>query len=120
MNRPYRPTRLLAIAAAYVIALQALLLPLSVAAGSPFIASLCAASASTDGAPAPASHNPSGCPCAAGCGMHCHFHALATPVQTPVSVHRAETGTPTALRLNAPILQTDASWHQFARGPPAA
>jgi hypothetical protein len=71
--------RLIALLAAYVVALQALLLPLTVAAGAAFDQGLCV-SAASGGAPSPtkspASHD-TGCACAAGCGMQCHAPALA-------------------------------------------
>ena len=70
--------------AAYVVALQALLLPLSVAVGSPLDLNLCAAASSVDSSQAPASHQ-SGSPCAAGCGMQCAIHALAGPPQISVA-----------------------------------
>jgi hypothetical protein len=69
MSKSLRCRHVIALAAAYVVALQALLLPLSVAAGSPFHSSLCAAAAATDGLPQPTGHD-GGCPCAAGCGRN--------------------------------------------------
>jgi hypothetical protein len=77
MSEFTRSRRAIALFAAYVVALQALLLPLSVAAG-PFMSSLCAAAMSADGSPTPAGHD-SGCPCAAGCGTHCCAQTLASP-----------------------------------------
>ncbi len=64
----------IAFVAACVVALQALLLPLSVAAAGPFDTAICV-SHLDNSAPV----TPSGCPCAAGCGMPCCVHALATP-----------------------------------------
>lgn len=80
MSKPLRSRRLIALLAAYVVALQALLLPLTVAAGAAFDGGLCTASASIDGAPPPANHD-GGCPCAAGCGMQCCTQALADAPQ---------------------------------------
>ena len=77
MSESTRSRRVIALFAAYVVTLQALLLPLSVAAG-PFKSRLCAAAMSADGAPPPAGHD-SGCPCAAGCGTHCCAQTLASP-----------------------------------------
>lgn len=77
MSESTRSRRVIALFAAYVVALQALLLPLSVAAG-PFMSSLCAAAMSADGSPTPAGHD-SGCPCAASCGTHCCAQTLASP-----------------------------------------
>lgn len=75
MRKPLRSQRWVALFAAYAMALQALLLPLAVASGSPFVNSLCATS-SHGGTQQPAGHQ-TGCPCAAGCGMQCHAHGLA-------------------------------------------
>jgi hypothetical protein len=77
MSESTRSRRVIALFAAYVVALQALLLPLSVAAG-PFMSSLCAAAMSADGSSTPAGHD-SGCPCAAGCGTHCCAQTVAGP-----------------------------------------
>ena len=81
MKMPIRPRRMIALLAAYVVVLQALLLPLSVAAGVPYASSICAASA--EGSHAPGSHE-SNCPCAAGGGMQCCMQALtgAPPLVT--------------------------------------
>ena len=80
MTRRTQPSRMLALLAAYVVALQALLLPLSVAAGAATGFSLCASASSATGG-TPAGH-PEGCPCAAGCGMQCcQQGAVALPPQ---------------------------------------
>jgi len=68
------PRPVIALIAAYVLALQALLLPLSVAA-APFAGGLCAAAQTNDGVPG----HTTGCPCAAGCGTHCCGAALTMP-----------------------------------------
>ena len=62
MSESTRTRRVIALIAAYVVTLQALLLPLSVAAG-PFKSSLCTAATSVNGSPSPAGHD-SGCACA--------------------------------------------------------
>lgn len=68
---------MIALAAAYLVVLQTLLLPLSVAAGSPFLGVLCTSSVSQ---PAGQPAKPGmACPCAAGCGMQCCAEALAAP-----------------------------------------
>ena len=72
MNKPLYARRLVAWCAAYVVALQALLLPLSLAVANTVDLSLCVTASKTDGTPA--SH-PTSCPCAAGCGMQCCVHA---------------------------------------------
>jgi hypothetical protein len=78
-----RSRRIVALAAAYVIGLQALLLPLSVAAGGVLVP-LCSGQASVGNAQGPVGHD-NGCPCAAGCGMQCGAHALAGPPQTVIA-----------------------------------
>jgi hypothetical protein len=119
MSEPIRSQRIIALIAAYVVALQALLLPLSVAAGSPFTTSLCAAAASADGAPSPSNHD-SGCPCAAGCGMQCCAQTFVGPTQITLArgVTRAVTMTP-ALVLEPVVRLADRS-PQIPRAPPVA
>ena len=80
MSQPKPARRVIALIAAYVVALQALLLPLSVAAGGPLQTSLC--SETSNGAPV---KHDGGCPCAAGCGMQCHMPALAGPPQIAIA-----------------------------------
>ncbi|HZL31383.1 MAG TPA: hypothetical protein VFC54_10035 [Pseudolabrys sp.] len=77
MTKSFRSRRSIALIAAYVIALQAVLLPLAVAAGGPFANSLCVTASSQASAPAgqDISHG-NGCLCAAGCGMQCCAQAL--------------------------------------------
>lgn len=82
MSKPLPARRIVALIAAYVVALQALLLPLSVAAGSPLPTSLC--SEAPTGAPA---QHDTGCPCAAGCGMQCCAQILLGPPQIDVASH---------------------------------
>jgi len=78
MNGIGRRFRVLALAAAYVVVLQALLLPLTVAATHARAADsmLCMNSVPADGEPAAPNQ---GCGCAAGCGMHCGTSAMGTP-----------------------------------------
>jgi hypothetical protein len=85
MNQPVRSRRLIAVVAAYVVALQALLLPLSLPIGGMLDASLCAAAQTVANAPSPAGDT-SGCPCAAGCGMPCCVHALGGPLQRAIAL----------------------------------
>jgi len=117
MKQAPRSRRIVALVAAYVVALQALLLPLSVAAGAAADFSLCTA-ASSHGAPQPASHDTS-CPCAAGCGMQCCVSALAVPPQTTIALARegARIAPPSVIASVArPYLRSP----QLARAPPAA
>lgn len=119
MREPKRARRLLALAAAYVVALQALLLPLSVAAASPFAGGLCAAAHSLESPPAPVPM-PAGCGCAAGCGMECGTqHALAPPsiVLVPFDTYIADNRPTSAL---APVVRPSVRGPQIPRAPPLA
>lgn len=119
MGEFFLPRRLVALAAAYVIALQVLLLPLSVAAGSAFDFSPCTAATLADGPPAPGGHD-TGCPCVANCGMLCCMPVLAVPPPDLAALDQtgAVAMTP-ALALSPVIRSTDRS-PQIPRGPPAA
>jgi hypothetical protein len=116
MKKPVRSRRIIALAAAYVVALQALLLPLSVAAAGPFAGGICASS--VDGPKAPG--HDSGCPCAAGCGTACCVQALIGPPQGAVAHFAAY------VRVIAPapaidaIVRPTAKGPQIPRAPPAA
>jgi hypothetical protein len=83
MHRPKRS--IVALIAAYAVALQALLLPLSVAAAGPFATALCA-DASTHG---PSSNHQAGCPCVAGCGAQCCEAATLPPDVTVAAALRS-------------------------------
>jgi hypothetical protein len=114
-----RPRPFIALAAVYVIALQALLLPLSVAVGgSPFFG-LCSSGASVASSQSPAGHQ-TGCPCAAGCGMQCCVHALAGPPQTLIVVDLMRTGAPLRPPALEPVVRPAMRSPQLARAPPAA
>jgi len=118
MNRTRR--RLIALAAAYVMGLQALLLPLSVAVGGAFTNVLCSAQQSVGNSQAPIGHN-TGCPCAAGCGMQCcAAYALAGPPRTVIVFGLSAAGD----LLPAPAVDAaprPAARHpQLARAPPVA
>jgi len=118
MNKLTRPRRLIALAAAYVVALQALLLPLSLAAASPFGTSLCAAAASAHGSSPPAGHD-SGCPCAAGCGMQCCVQALAGPPPGAITIFLTRTIAMAPEPASAPVIRLDYRSPQVPRAPPA-
>jgi hypothetical protein len=110
---------MIALAAAYVIVLQALLLPLSIVAGGPFGSSLCVTSTSVEGQPTPASHD-SGCPCAAGCGTQCCVQSLAGPPQftfAPVLSRVIATATAPAV---SPAIRLVDRRPQIPRAPPTA
>jgi hypothetical protein len=119
MSNLFQTRRFVALVAAYVIALQALLLPLSVAAGGPFKSGLCAAALSVDGPRLPAGHD-GGCPCAAGCGMQCCAQTLADPPQIMVAfVLTRATAMLQAPAIERVIRSADRS-PQVPRAPPAA
>lgn len=84
MSKPVRSRRLIALFAAYVVALQGFLLPLTVAAFAAPESVLCTATGAT--------HQPAnadgGCACAAGCGMQCGTPSLAGPSPQGVIVLR--------------------------------
>jgi hypothetical protein len=75
--------RFLAVAAAYAVALQVMLLPLSVAASSPFSTALCSASAKSQQTP---SKTDTGCACASGCGMQCCTPGFLSPPSSGVDL----------------------------------
>ena len=120
MSKSLRRRHFIALAAAYVVALQALLLlPLSVAAGSPFHSSLCAAAASTDSSRQPTGHD-GGCPCAAGCGTQCCVQLLAVPPQVVIILAPTRVTAMTPPRAIEPVTRPAARSPQIPRAPPAA
>jgi hypothetical protein len=118
MSKSLRCRHVIALAAAYVVALQALLLPLSVAAGSPFHSSLCAAAAATDGVPQPFNHD-GGCPCAAGCGTQCCVQSLAGPPQVAIRLAPTRVTAMTPARAIEPVIRPADRSPQIPRAPPA-
>jgi drug/metabolite transporter (DMT)-like permease len=120
MNQPVRARHFIALFAAYVVALQALLLPLSLGVGGTLGAGLCAAAQSVENSSLPAGDT-SGCPCAAGCGMPCCIHALGGPPQTATVFVALQSAAA------APIIAPDHVIHisdrrqpQIPRAPPFA
>ena len=118
MTSVMRPRRIVALLAAYAVALQALLLPLTVAAGAAPAASLCTSVAS-NGTQSPAGHA-IGCPCAAGCGMQCCVGALAGPPQIFALVAPSSAGERLTQPAAAPKAFHAQRSPQLARAPPAA
>ena len=116
MSKTIRTRRIIALIAAYVVALQALLLPLSMAAASPFATSLCAA-VSDGSSHAPAGHD-SGCPCAAGCGMQCCAQIFVGPAQIVVVHGVAAAVTLMPARALGPIIRVAYRSPQIPRAPP--
>jgi hypothetical protein len=119
MSKTVRARQITALVAAYVVVLQALLLPLSVAAASPFKTSLCAAAMSANGVPSPASHD-TGCPCAAGCGMQCCAQTLAGPAQITVTCGATCAVSMTPAPATEPVIRLADRSPQIPRAPPVA
>ena len=116
MGKPGHSRRIVALAAAYAVALQVLLLPLSVAAGSPLTGSLCAASGQQHSAPV----LPTGCACAAGCGMQCCFHILAGQPPALAAVAATAGKVLTVARTLTAVFRAPARGAPLARAPPIA
>ena len=118
MSKPVHSRRLIALFAAYVVALQGLLLPLTmVASAAPEIV-LC----STVGEPThrPVSHD-TDCACAAGCGMQCCAQTLLGPPAHTGLVSRAAFVTVNAPpHLLTPIARPADRGPQAPRAPPMA
>jgi hypothetical protein len=119
MSKPVRSRRIVALFAAYMVALQALLLPLSVAVGGPLGLSHCAATASVEGSPSPASHQ-TGLPCAAGCGMQCCSQALTGPPPIAIAVADMRASVMTPVPSIEPVIRPADRRPQIPRAPPAA
>jgi hypothetical protein len=118
MGDAFRSRRWIALIAAYVVALQAVLLPLSVAAAGPFASSPCSAHTTNNGAPSPADGQ-SGCPCAGGCGMLCCAHAVLAPEPVVIVVAARVFGPAPAPRLRPLSVVRTPDWRpQAPRGPP--
>ncbi len=113
-SMPY--LRLIALAATYVVVLQALLLPLAVAAAGPMAERPCVTAA----ADKPASANDTGCACAAGCGTQCCAPGVLGPAHDFLLVAPTDFY---VMRM-APVLATVAHatlrLPQIPRAPPAA
>ena len=106
-----------ALAAVYVIVLQALLLPLSVAAGNPLAGALCLSASGETPSPA---HQDSTCPCAAGCGMQCGTNLLAPPQAHALAPRLTRGHAMTAAASPTPAARHPAKGPQNPRAPPAA
>jgi hypothetical protein len=113
------PRRLVALAAAYLIVLQVLLLPLSVTLGGGTDFSLCSSAASAASSQSPANHQ-TGCPCAAGCGMQCCVHAFGGPPQAFLAIEPTPVDARPLPPALAPVVHLTVRTPQFARGPPSA
>jgi hypothetical protein len=119
MSNPNRARPTIALVAAYVIALQALLLPLSVAVGGAPFFSLCSARTSAASSQSPAGHQ-DGCPCAGGCGMQCCVYTLARLPQSVTIIGLTQIGLLLAPAALEPVIRPAAQSPQVARAPPVA
>jgi len=108
---------MVALIAAYLVALQGLLLPLSVAAGAPFASGLCATSA--EGSHSPGSHE-TGCPCAAGCRMQCCAQALAGPASIGIALARPRSSVIALATAIEAVFCPVSKGPQNPRAPPSA
>ena len=119
MTDSARSRGIIALFAAYVMALQALLLPLSAAVGPPASSGLCQ-SASSIGDSAPAGHQ-NDCPCAAGCGMQCCAQTLLLPPpQVVIALVFARVVAAAPAHFVAPVPQPHDLGPYVPRGPPFA
>ena len=117
MRNRHLSRRLIGLCAAYLVALQALILPLSMPAAADYAGGLCITAPEGGAPPAGQDH---GCPCAAGCGMQCHVPALAAGAEASlVSPHRAVSDVQVPLRPTASFTPAFRG-SQLPRGPPAA
>jgi hypothetical protein len=118
MSYALRKRRIVALIAAYVVALQALLLPLAVVAGTPD-PGLCASATSANQQQHSGGHA-NGCPCAAGCGMQCCAGILAGPSQAATVAMPADASPLAPAAAPAVLAQSRLHGPQLARAPPPA
>lgn len=119
----YSPIRrIVALASAYVVALQLVMLPLTVAASNPLSSQLCSqlAASTSDRAPAAPAQANVVCACASGCGMQCCASTLVGPASAVTAIDR----TPFAILAPRVIVGISGfmSWRgpQNPRAPPQA
>jgi hypothetical protein len=117
MRRGVPARRIIALLAAYLVAAQALLLPLTLAAGAALPGAICAAS--SERGPAPAGGD-TGCPCAAGCGMACCVQTLAGAPQVFAVIERSFVRGAVPAPVQAPQARPPENGPHSARAPPAA
>lgn len=120
MRRSLFSRRLIALGAAYLVALQALILPLSMPVSASPAASLCVSAQDGGGAAGAPAGQDHACPCAAGCGMQCHAPALGAGVAGSLPAPQfvlAAMLVPGSLPAQAPSARRGA---QLPRGPPVA
>lgn len=119
MHAPGLRRRLIGLFAAYLVALQALVLPMAMPGPAAFAGSLCLSGHS--GGPAQG-HDGSGraCPACAGCGLQCEVVALAAV--PPVPAVATQPRVVAVLLLPPPRMPPPPAFRtpQVPRGPPAA
>ena len=118
MRNPARGRPVIALIAAYAVALHGLLWPLALAAGHPLQASLCTEVSATTGTPAPAGHD-NGCSCAAGCGMQCCVQTFVGPPQSIVVLNLTRAVAMTPAAVFAPVVRLADRSPVVPRAPPA-
>ena len=119
MRKRHFSRRLIGLLAAYLVALQALILPMSMPASAAAFGGLCLSAQRGVPAQHPAGEHQN-CPCCAGCGMQCHVPTLAAgasvalPPLSPWAM--AELSPPFLSAVTVAARRSP----QMARGPPAA
>lgn len=111
--------RMIGLLAAYLVALQALILPVSMPPTAALADSLCLTESAGGPAQHPAGHD-HGCPCCAGCGMQCASPALA---DAPLALPLPPQAVVVAAAVPAPLGMTPRPAPrspQMPRGPPSA
>lgn len=116
MRKTFFARRLLALAAAYVVALQLALLPLTLAAGQAQAGPLCSVLA---GKSEPLKAD-GGCACAAGCGAQCHAPGYPGEPADVVAPAREQAGVFRPVRALSPAACASIRSPQNPRAPPAA
>jgi hypothetical protein len=111
--------RVIGLLAAYLVALQALAMPLSMPPTPALAESLCLGGHSGDPAHGPAGHDQN-CPCCAGCGLLCHAPALAGSVAAPLPAPRLRVAAVLAPASVAAAPRPAVHFAQMPRGPPGA
>ena len=110
---------MIAVAAAYLVALQALILPLSLpAAAAAYAGGLCVTT--LDGSAPPPAGQDHGCPCAASCGMQCHAPALGAGAAASLPAPRPLLVAVLAPAPLTPVQAPPGHGVPMPRGPPRA
>jgi hypothetical protein len=111
--------RVIGLFAAYLVALQVLAMPLSIAPTAALGGGLCLSDHSADPARHPAGHDKN-CPCCAGCGLLCHAPALAGGIADPNPAPQLGAAAIVAPASVAAAPRPAVHSAQMPRGPPAA